>query len=402
MRICIVAQFYPPETGGGGIAAYARYTAIGLRRRGHDVRVISKLVPGSEAHRVVEGIDVYRLASPFQSRRWQRIPVIGRYFRLLRDVLYAWNVRQCLLSLFDSWLPDIVEYPDIDAEGLFHPSVCLSVVKLHMSHKLMRPLYSAKETGYSRYGIELLEALAIRRAGGISSPSSWLIREAQRLCITKDAVPRLVLNPIDPNLFSPGEDSGSRRGLSILYVGRLEPSKGAMVFAEATLKIASEFPQAEFTMIGADRLSKAGGSQKGELQDFFMRHGLSHRVQFFGHDSPESYANHYRNATLFIMPSLLENCPYTLLEAMSCAKPVIVSNAGGMSEMIVNGENGMLFTPGNASEIADVAMKLLSDPTQAIALGMAARKTVLERYSLDVVAESTEKFYQTVLEKSKR
>ena len=131
MNIILVTRFYPPDTGGGGIAAYARYAAIGLTRAGHHVRVISAMTSDSKARQMVKGVEVFRISPHLSSNFWTRFPLLDLYIRFIRDLAYAWQVRQALLKISGDFQPDIVEYADIDAEGVFHPMrLCPYVVKL--------------------------------------------------------------------------------------------------------------------------------------------------------------------------------------------------------------------------------------------------------------------------------
>jgi glycosyltransferase involved in cell wall biosynthesis len=106
----------------------------------------------------------------------------------------------------------------------------------------------------------------------------------------------------------------------VLYAGRLEPGKGAVVFAHAIPHVARQFPNARFVFLGADRHSVTGGSQKAELKAFLVSEGVASQVEFHRHARSEVFREHYRKASVFVMPSLFENCPYTLLEAMACVQ----------------------------------------------------------------------------------
>lgn len=398
LKVLFVTQFYPPDTGGGGIAAYAYYAAKGLKRRGHEVQVISKIASGSLSFKIEEGIPVYRIACPLSHYRWTRIPILGKHIRFLRDLLYAWEVRRKLLAIAHNWKPDIVEYADIDAEGFFHPAICPFVVKLHTPHKVLRPFYSAREVPYARYAIERIETRTIQKANGISSPSAWLAEEVARIDgVSRDRI-SLIVNPIDTHFFSP-----SQQGLTdatnpiVLYVGRMEPRKGALVFAKAIPSIARVMPNTRFIFLGADRASATGRSQKKELEQFFEQEKVSKQVEFHGHSEPEVFREFYRSSTVVVIPSLFENCPYTLLEAMACGKPVVVSRAGGMSEMVEDGVTGLLFEPGNSKQLSEQVIELLNSPDKARQLGAAARAFVERNYSLEVGIVATERFYQDVL-----
>jgi len=399
VNIVIVTQFYPPDTGGGGIAAYARYIAMGLRKRGHHIRVISRLENSSSPFEIIEGIEIHRIPATFKSYKWRLLPILGRQIRFLRDVLYALSVRKKLLEISRESLPDIVEYADIDAEGLFHPSICPRVVKLHTPHSVLKGYYTPQEIPYALDFIEQIESRSINKADGISSPSYYLAKEiTSRFGINESRI-KWVQNPIDTDYFSQCSNLSTNGNKTILFVGRIEPRKGAVVFAEAIPKIADLVPASQFILLGADRVSANGNSQKEELEAFFLSEGVLDRVQFHGHAAPDVFLKYYCEADIFVMPSLFENCPYTLLEAMSCGKPVVVNNVGGMPEIVENGVNGILFDAEDPNALSETVIELLRSPELQIRLGKAARQTILDKFSLDVGAQATEAFYEEVIAK---
>jgi glycosyltransferase involved in cell wall biosynthesis len=400
MRIVIVSRFYPPDTGGGGIAAYARYAAVGLTRAGHQVKVISAMAEGSKAHQILDGVDIYRIMPLMSNYFWTRLPIFGRQMRFVRDLAYAWRVRQILLKIGGDFHPDIVEYADIDAESTFHPlKLCPYVVKLHTPHAILQVYYTDIEFSYARRSIEWLEAKAIKRATGISSPSLYLAGEIERTMNIADGQIKYVPNFIDTDLFFPLPTSSVEQPFSVLYVGRLEPRKGAIVFAEALPFIAGAVPKAKFIFVGADRASRNGSSQQADLRQFFEQANLQRCVEFHDHASSEVFLSFYRRASIFVLPSLFENSPYTLLEAMACGKACVVSRAGGMPEIAVEGVSGLFFESGNPQDLAEKVIGLLKDPERRKSLGRAARLRAEQEYGLNAGVEKTLAFYNAVLQK---
>lgn len=362
--------------------------------------MISRATSDSLPIRIVAGVEVHRLSAPFRSYRWARLPLVGRHVRFVQDLVYAWQIRRKLNTLALSFKPDIVEYADIDAEGFFHPPSVPFVVKLHTPHIVLRSYYTAREVRYERRSIEWMEARTVCRANGVSSPSHWLADKIAELYQLNRSQIKSVPNMIDTDFFSPFSQSMLGADLMVLYVGRLENLKGSAVFAEAIPEISDALPETSFVFLGADRPTPSGKSQKAVLEAFFVEHALGNRVQFFGHAEPEVFRDFYRRTAVFVMPSLFENSPYTLLEAMACGNPVVVSRAGGMPEMVEDGVSGILFEAGNAHELAEATIRLLKTPSIRIAMGKAAREAVLQRYSLGVGAEATEQFYKQVLERA--
>ncbi|MBC7262136.1 MAG: glycosyltransferase family 4 protein [Chloroflexi bacterium] len=401
MNICLVSQFYPPDTGGGGIAAYIYYLAQGLRRRGHTIYVISKSNGHSAPFIEQDGIAVYRLKQPDTPYRLTLLPLVGRQWRGFVFFAYSCKVRRLLQTIARQVHIDIVEYADIAAEGFMHPSQhgIPYVVKLHTPHFVLKRFYSQRQMNFDTRLIEWMEKRFILRANEVISPSHSLADiVAAEYGLPVERI-KIVRNPIDTDFFKPSEcsDSSARDDEpTILYVGRLEAIKGAHVFAKAIPLIIRAKPETRFVFLGADRKNAFGRSMQMELQEYLRDRGVLSHTEFRGHAAPAVFLQYYRQATICVIPSLFENCPYTLLEAMSCGKPVVASNAHGMAEIVDHGETGLLFEPGNAESLANAVITLLDDPAYRTQLGNRAREKMLKKYALAAVAERTEQVYSRV------
>ncbi|HTR53768.1 MAG TPA: glycosyltransferase family 4 protein [Kofleriaceae bacterium] len=107
-------------------------------------------------------------------------------------------------------------------------------------------------------------------------------------------------------------------------------------------------------------------------------------VEFLGHRSGDDLTRIVRDASVVVVPSeCYENCPMSVLEAMGHGKPVVASRIGGIPELVIDGETGLLFEPGNAQQLAEAVLGLMSNPEQRLALGRAGRQRLEERFSLE-------------------
>jgi glycosyltransferase involved in cell wall biosynthesis len=101
----------------------------------------------------------------------------------------------------------------------------------------------------------------------------------------------------------------------------------------------------------------------------------------------------YVDSEFCVLPSRYETFPMALLEAYACAKPIVASNVGGLRELIVDGETGLLFEVGDFRQMAEKMLYLLNDSGKAAEIGRKARKLVEEKYSLDKVVDDLEELY---------
>ena len=105
------------------------------------------------------------------------------------------------------------------------------------------------------------------------------------------------------------------------------------------------------------------------------------RVRFTGYQPAEKLRETLRRASLVILPSeWYENCPYTILEAFAAGKPVVASRIGGIPELVKDGHDGLLFEPGNATELANCIHAIMVDGCLRRRLGQSARKKIEDLY----------------------
>ncbi len=172
----------------------------------------------------------------------------------------------------------------------------------------------------------------------------------------------------------------------VTILGRVSPVKGIDLALEA---LADDSVPTDL------RLNVVGtGSALEALQRQTRRLGLGRRVRFLGfrHDVYDLIAH----SDLLLMPSRHEGLPYTLLEGMSLGTPVAAARVGGLAEVLIDGETGLLFPPGDTRAIREACLRLHRDRELGGRLATAARRDLVERYSLTTMAGRYEKIYQAV------
>jgi D-inositol-3-phosphate glycosyltransferase len=198
---------------------------------------------------------------------------------------------------------------------------------------------------------------------------------------------------VDLALFRPISKAAARQRLSIpmdkklvLFVGRIEALKGIDTLVRAMHLIDSDgwlrTNGLEAMIIGGD-VNEDIRELNGEmtrLRQLVNELRLTDRVTFLGSRAQEDLSNYYASADAVVMPSYSESFGMVALEAMATARPVIASRVGGLAYLIKDGENGFHVQEGNAQQLADRLLEILSNSQQAEALGLAARKHA-EAYS---------------------
>jgi glycosyltransferase involved in cell wall biosynthesis len=173
---------------------------------------------------------------------------------------------------------------------------------------------------------------------------------------------------VKPNFGFPHEnpDSGPRHGA--VFVGRLSPGKGVLTLLEAWRGIDSPL-----AILG-------DGPSRAELERI-----APPNVRFMGHVGQGDIVAHLRSASVAIIPSLAyENFPMTVIDAFSTGTPVIASRLGAICEILEEGRTGKLFKAGDAGDVRSAVLELLSNPSLARKMGIAAKNDFEHLYSPEV------------------
>jgi len=174
-------------------------------------------------------------------------------------------------------------------------------------------------------------------------------------------------------MFSPPESEPN--ALVILSVGNLIPVKAHELLLRAFAAIHSQFPGLPLEIIG-------DGPERVRLQQLANEQGTSAKVHFRGRQSRRQVADAMRRATVFALPSRYEGLGCVYLEAMAAGKPVVACLEQGIDEVIEPGRNGFLIKPDNLQELIDTLTRLLQQTEVRRKMGDAARRTILQRYTL--------------------
>ncbi len=167
----------------------------------------------------------------------------------------------------------------------------------------------------------------------------------------------------------------------ILSVGRSVEKKGFPVLIDACDLLRKRGVAFECHIVGGGPLDQSLAAQIGSL-------GLGESVKLLGPRSQDEIRAMLVQCAVFALASIPEkdggsdNLPTVVMEAMACGAPVVSTELAGIPEMIANGENGLLVTPGSAAELAGAIESLLNDRTLADQLGAAGRKTAEARFAI--------------------
>ena len=178
----------------------------------------------------------------------------------------------------------------------------------------------------------------------------------------------------------------------VLYAGRLASNKGLHVLVDAAAEVLEEFPRTLFLLVGEDT------GMKEALVKQMREKGIEKHFLLTGHvHSDETFLSAFDLCDVFVLPSEYEAFGIVLLEAMASYKPCVGTRVGGVPEVIVEGETGLIVDYNKAHQLAEALMKLLSSDELRKRMGERGRERVMTQFSWDSIVLDIEKVYFELL-----
>ena len=255
--------------------------------------------------------------------------------------------------------------------------------------RLLSPFFTCcKKNSFSASAIASLESIfhRLRRVPSIPdlfiAPSRFIAERFVDAGFPQNKI-KVIPNFFDPNIKAAeiprsGDDSFA------LYAGRLSHEKGVATLIEAWQKMP---PECRLKIAGTGPLSER---LKEQAKD-------SRNIEFLGFVPPEKISAIRAKARFTIVPSeWWENAPLTIIESFADGIPVLGANIGGIPELVVPNETGVLFEPGNAADLKAQAFYLWNRPERCIELGANARETALSKYTPEKLIPEIINAYKSV------
>ena len=170
-------------------------------------------------------------------------------------------------------------------------------------------------------------------------------------------------------------------------VAALVPHKGQRHLVEAAAIVVTQVPDARFVIAGE-------GELRAQLERQIKERHLEKHV-FLAGFRPDILSVH-KAFDVFVMSSLTEGLGTSLLDAMACGKPIVATTAGGMPEVVADGDTGLLVPPRDDQALAAAIVRLLKDPASRAAMGAAGERRVRELFSSERMVQDTLQVYQRV------
>lgn len=181
----------------------------------------------------------------------------------------------------------------------------------------------------------------------------------------------------------------------ILHVGRIVYEKGSKYLVNAMPKIIANYNDVKLVICGS-------GPMLEELKNNAKAMGISEKIYFAGYCDSKKLEKIYSCADIAVFPSTYEPFGIVALESMLSGVPTVVSDVGGLKEIIDHSINGMKAYPGNSNSIADSVIELLKNSELANKISKNAVQKVKENYNWALIVDKTEEVYEKALNKAEK
>jgi alpha-maltose-1-phosphate synthase len=401
MRIALFTNEYPPNVYGGA-GVHVEYLARELSRLDGGAHAVDVLAFGTQDERR-GNLRVRGFESPGGIRAQD-----ARHERLLDALM------RDLVMVGAAESPDIVHchtwYSHL-AGCLARPLTGARLVLTTHSLEPHRP-WKVEQLGSAYHTTSWIEKTAYQNADGVIAVSEAMKDDVQELYGVAPERVRVIHNGIDLNEYRPrySEDVLRRLGIDpeipiVLFVGRITRQKGILHLVRAIPLL--EGGEQVVLCAGAPDTPEIAAEMRALVEE--ARREAAAPIVWLPEMLPkEDVITLYSHAAVFVCPSVYEPFGIINLEAMACETPVVASAVGGIPEIVVAGETGLLvpleaddtgtFEPrdpaGFSAALAAAVNELMRDPERRARMGAAARARVLERFSWTAIAAETMEFYR--------
>ncbi|WP_341350786.1 glycosyltransferase [Sabulibacter ruber] len=379
---------YPPFYG-GGISTYCKYTSEMLHSYGHQVTVfVQDFHISSINEEAINGVRVIRF--PF----WMTKTINFLGYNAALSYEFAEVVRQYIER---EGSPDILESQEYS--GIAYYLQQFKLLKYPLFEKLNivitchAPSFLCLEYNqvpiyqFPEYWTGQMEKATIKSADILISPSKYFVSEAKKRMNWNTIEEAYISNPIGINAYT-SDEIPSFEPKKIVCFGKMAPLKGSFELLKYFKSIWDDGHLLQLQIIGGtQQIFHPEGRTMGDLirkqYQEYINKGL---LVLLEEMEPEVARQNVMNAQVVLVPSLFDNLPYTVLEAMSWGKVVLASRQGGQSEVIENGINGFLFDHYTSGDFQEKLLHILNLPNESIKMiGQHARKSILHRFHPDVI-----------------
>ncbi len=385
---------FPPRVI-GGISPHVFFLSKSLAKEGVRVYVVTCDFPGAPAHEVIDGVDVYRVDSYKNPAPDFATWVYLMNLNMQREAASIANKLKGKIDVFHAhdWL---VATAGIGLKHVFRKPL---IVTMHSTEIGRR---DGLHTDTERM-IHETEAWLTYEAWKVICCSNYMVSHVKWAFGLPEDKLVMIPNGVNTRVYQTSamkDDNSFRAKFAlpeekiVLYVGRLVYEKGIHVLINAAPKVLEKV-NAKFIIVGS-------GYMKDQLLTIVKSMKLENKVLFMGFVDDATLTKLQKFADVSVVPSLFEPFGIVALEAMAAKSPVVVSDTGGLSEIVNHNTTGFKAYPNNPDSLARGITKILLDQDYRSSIRKNAYRRVKKTYDWARIAHQTKITYETVLGESSR
>ena len=365
MRVLFWSELFWPFIGGAEIIATRLIPA--LQERGYEFIVVTRHdspdLPTEDQYR---GIPIHRF--PF----WTGFEK--------RDVDQLIALRQKVTELKRSFAPDLVHIHGCAFIALFHldtmsaypAPLLVTLINELPNHKVEREWWGR----------------VMRAADWVTGKAPVVIEQACELVPEIRERSSVIANGLEVPLLRPEPLAVDPPRL--LCLGRLDPQKGFDVAISAMTLLSDRFPQLRLVIAG-------DGPERSKLERHIAELGLTEKVELVGWVAPDKVPALINTSMAVLMPSRYEGLPSVALQAGVMARPLVATEVGGLREVIVDRQTGIVVEPEDSEGVAEAVAFLVEHPEEATRMGQNARRRVQSEFSWQRCVDAYDRLYQKLI-----
>lgn len=363
-------------------------------KKGHEIHVLAPYT-GRKTDYTLQGVHVERFHY-FYPRRFEKLS--GRS-GMIDNVKEGFLVKfQVLTFLFCNVFFSLSKFRNMDVIHVHWP------IPNGLGAIFLKKIYNVPYIS-TVYG----EEIHLSKRYHMIPALRWLVNNSFKIITISTATKKFCLDAemdedkidlipfgVDTGFFRPLNVYEGRDTFQILSVGYLIERKGFEYLIKAMSYVLKEHKNARLIIVGS-------GPLESKLKELIYEMGLENEVEIVKNVSDEELLMRYNSSDLFVLPSIVDSQGNTeglgvvLLEAMACGLPVMGSDVGGISDIIVNGETGLLFNEKDSKKIAEKIKFVIENKPQMDKIAKKGSNFVKMNFSWEKIAESYLSFYKNVL-----
>lgn len=368
IRILHVTKKYPNALGGDAIVSFNLEKQ--QMKLGHEAFILT-----TNCDEIIDKPNIIKFGLKDLAKNWD----IVTFKRLFSSLILFF----LLFSLIKKIRPDVVHIHSVDL-GFILSFVC-KLYKIPIINQCHGVSFPYKQNTSAKRIIEKF-CLKYSKFNKIVTVDKNSLPSFKKINI-KNVI--YMPNGVDLEKFNKKKTNKTNKTI-FLFVGRLEKQKGLIYLINAINILKVNNSNFEVHLVGT-------GTEEAYLKELVSKFNFKKYIKFIGKKTSQETTTYYVNSDVFILPSIWEGFPLTLLEAWAASLPVIITNVGGVSKICTNKKNALIIPSQSPEKIAEAMLSLIKNKKLREKLGKNGRKLVEEKYSWEKVAKKFVSIYKNLI-----